>query len=131
MPSLLRREAVPPLAVLAGGLAGAGYLLVADPHEGGGPPLPRCPVNWATGLLCPACGGTRMAYDLLHGDLVGAVHDNAALLLLGVPLAGWLTGRWLLDGLRGRRYRPRFGPWGVATVLGVAGAWTLLRNLVG
>ncbi|MFD5321173.1 DUF2752 domain-containing protein [Streptomyces sp. NPDC127098] len=129
MRAIIRREAAAPLAVLAGGLVGAGYVRAADPHRGGGLPLPRCPVNWATGLLCPACGGTRMAYDLFHGDLTGALHDNAALLLLGVPLAGWLLGRWLVEGMRGRRYRPRFGPAGMAAVLGVAALWVLARNL--
>ncbi|WP_059006976.1 DUF2752 domain-containing protein [Streptomyces specialis] len=122
--------AVPPLAALAAGIAAGAYLWRTDPREDGHL-LPRCPVNWATGLLCPACGGTRMAYDLLHGDLAAAWHDNAALLLLGLPLALWLTGRWLYEGLCGRRYRPRADPRATAAVLGSALLWTALRNLAG
>jgi hypothetical protein len=121
---------MPPLAALTAGLAGAAYLWRTNPHEGG-QLLPRCPYNWATGLLCPACGGTRMVYDTMHGDLLAAWHDNAALLLLGVPLAAWLGGRWLYEGLRGRRYRPRMGGRAVAAVLGIAFGWVLLRNVVG
>ncbi|MEO3752762.1 DUF2752 domain-containing protein [Streptomyces sp. B6B3] len=126
----LGHPALPPLATLGAGLAGAAYLWGTNPHDGGGP-LPRCPFNWATGLDCPACGGTRMAYDALHGDLLAAWHDNAALLLLGVPLAAWLGGRWLYEGLRGRRYRPRIRGWGAAVMLGTALGWALLRNLTG
>ncbi|MGK5628034.1 DUF2752 domain-containing protein [Streptomyces sp. URMC 123] len=112
------------------GLAGAAYLWGRNPHESG-QLLPRCPFNWATGLLCPGCGGTRMTYDLMHGDVVAAFHDNTALLLLGLPAAAYLGGRWLWEGLRGRRYRPRLGRRGTAAVLGLAVAWAVTRNLVG
>lgn len=125
----LRHPAAAPLAVLAGGAAGAAYLWHTDPHEEGRL-LPACPFRWATGLLCPACGGTRMAYDLLHGDVAAALHDNAALLLLGAPLAGWLGARWLYEGLRGRRYRPRLAGWRAAAVLGTAVGWAVLRNVL-
>ncbi|MDT0310414.1 DUF2752 domain-containing protein [Streptomyces sp. DSM 44917] len=122
--------AAPPLAALAAGAAGAAYLWGTNPHEGGAL-LPRCPVHWATGLLCPACGATRMCYDLLHGDLTAAFHDNAALLLLGLPLALWLTTRWLTEGLRGHRYRPRFTTPAVAAILTTALLWAVVRNVVG
>ncbi|WP_049570610.1 DUF2752 domain-containing protein [Streptomyces sp. SBT349] len=122
--------AVLPLATLAAGIAGAAYLWRTNPHEGGRF-LPRCPVNWLTGLDCPSCGGTRMTYDVLHGDLAAAFQDNAVLLLLGVPLALWLGGRWLHEGLRGRRYRPSLGRRTVAALLGVALVWAVVRNVVG
>jgi hypothetical protein len=132
-PPALRRvvahPAAAPSAALLAGAAGAAYLWNTDPHESGHW-LPRCPFNWLTGLLCPACGGTRMAYDLMHGHLTAAFHDNA-LLLAGLPLAAWMGGRWLVDGLRGRRYRPALGPGGTAVVLGVAVAWCVARNIVG
>ncbi|MGW2329362.1 DUF2752 domain-containing protein [Streptomyces sp. NPDC001700] len=122
--------AAAPLAALAAGAAGVVYLWGTNPHASG-QPLPRCPFNWATGLLCPACGGTRMAYDLLHGDLAAAFHDNAALLVLGLPVAAYLGARWLAEGLRGRRWEPRPGRGGIAAVLATAVAWTLARNLTG
>ncbi|UED82827.1 DUF2752 domain-containing protein [Streptomyces profundus] len=121
--------AAPPLALVATGLLGAVYLWGTDPYQGG-QLLPRCPVHWATGLLCPGCGGTRMSYDLLHLDLAGAWQANPVLLTVGVPLALFLTGRWLVAGLRGRRYRPRFTPAATLAVLAVAVLWTLARNLL-
>ncbi|MGI5339207.1 DUF2752 domain-containing protein [Streptomyces sp. CA-181903] len=124
----VRHPAAAPLGALAAGAAGAAYLWGTDPHRPG-QWLPRCPFHWATGLLCPACGGTRMAYDLMHGDLGGAFHDNALLLLLGLPAAVYLCGRWLVEGLKGRRYRPRLGRSGTAAVLGTAVVWALVRNL--
>ncbi|WP_399552435.1 DUF2752 domain-containing protein [Streptomyces sp. YIM 98790] len=130
LPGWLSHPAVPPLAVLGAGLAGGVHLWHTDPHQGG-QLLPRCPFNWATGLLCPACGGTRMAYDLMHGDFAAAFHDNAALLLLGMPLGAYLGGRWLYEGVRGRRWKPRIGTAGTAVVLGLAVLWTVVRNLTG
>jgi hypothetical protein len=122
--------AVAPLATLVAGGAGAAYLWGTDPHESGGL-LPRCPFNWATGLLCPACGGTRMTYDLMHGDFAAAFHDNAVLLTMGLPLAAYVGGRWLVEGVRGRRYRPELSPRGTAAVLGMAVVWAVVRNLTG
>lgn len=125
---LLRRPATAPLALAAAGAAGAAYLYGTNPHEPGHW-LPRCPFNWATGLDCPACGATRMAYDLLHGDLGAAFQSNALMLLLGLPFAAVLYGRWLYEGLRGRRWRPSFGRLGTAAVLGVAVVWAVVRNV--
>jgi hypothetical protein len=125
----LAHPATPPLATAAAAVAGACYLWGTNPHEPGHW-LPRCPVNWATGLLCPACGGTRMAYDLMHGDLAAALHDNAALLTIGLPVAVYMSGRWLYEGLRGRRYAPRMSTRTKAAVLGTAAAWMVARNLL-
>jgi hypothetical protein len=125
--AVLGHPATAPLATLAAGVAGAVYLYGTDPHQPGHW-LPRCPFNWATGLLCPACGGTRMAYDLLHGDVGRAFHDNAVL-LPAAPVALWLFGRWLADGLRGRRRSLVVGPRVSLAVLCVAVTWTVVRNL--
>ncbi|MFF3542328.1 DUF2752 domain-containing protein [Streptomyces platensis] len=122
----LRRAAV----TLGAGAAAAVYLWHTDPHQPG-QLLIACPFKWATGLLCPLCGGTRMAYDLMHGEVVTAFHDNAVLLTLGGPVVAYAVGRWLVAGLRGRVYRPRLSGRGNAVVLGVAAVWMLARNLVG
>ncbi|MFK8848143.1 DUF2752 domain-containing protein [Streptomyces sp. Ac-502] len=130
-PTAVRNATLRRAAVAVGvGALGAVYLWHTDPHEPGQILLP-CPFRWATGLLCPACGGTRMAYDLMHGDLVTAFHDNAVLLTLGVPAAAYMTGRWLYAGLRGRRFRARLGARGNVVVLGAAAVWMLVRNLTG
>ncbi|MFB7328297.1 MULTISPECIES: DUF2752 domain-containing protein [unclassified Streptomyces] len=124
---LLRHPAAAPLAVLCAGVAGAGYLYVTDPHQPGHV-LPQCPFRYVTGLLCPACGGTRMVYDLMHGRLTQAWLDNR-MLLLAAPFALALLGKWALEGLRGRRWHPRLSPRAQAAVLLVAVAWTVVRNV--
>ena len=124
----LRHPAAAPPAVLAAGTAGAGYLYVTDPHEPGHL-LPGCPFRYLTGLLCPACGGTRMVYDLMHGHLATAWHDNR-MLLLAAPFALALLARWMVEGLRGRRWSPQLKPRTQLLVLLTAVAWTVLRNVV-
>ena len=106
--------------LLAGGLT---YVGLVDPHRPGAV-FPRCPFLLLTGWDCPFCGGLRMTHDVLHGDLAGAVADNA-FLLLGLPLlAAWGLSRW---------YRGRPVLTGaMATVLVIAAlGWTVLRNLPG
>ena len=126
--SVRSSPALAPTAVLLSGLAASAYLYRTDPHQPGHL-LPVCPFRWLTGWQCPACGGTRMAYDLMHGDVVGAWHDNALLLLLS-PVLLWLLGRWAVAGWSGRRFQvtlPRYGGW---LVLAVALPWMVLRNLL-
>ncbi|MER7971194.1 MULTISPECIES: DUF2752 domain-containing protein [unclassified Streptomyces] len=129
VPALLRHPAVAPLAVSAAGAAAAVHLYGTDPHRPGRL-LPPCPFHLLTGLLCPACGGTRMVYDLMHGDLAQAWLDNR-LLLLAAPFALALAGRWAVEGLRGRRWRPALGRRAQAAILLTAVAWAVARNLVG
>ncbi|HEY5833841.1 MAG TPA: DUF2752 domain-containing protein [Streptomyces sp.] len=124
---LFRHPATAPLAALVAGVAASCCLYGTDPHQGGHW-LPRCPFNWATGLLCPACGGTRLVYDLLHGDVVRAFHENA-LMFVVAPAALWMCGRWLVEGLRGRRWRPVLSARAQYALVGVAVVWTVLRNL--
>ncbi|MFS8200863.1 DUF2752 domain-containing protein [Streptomyces sp. CWNU-52B] len=124
---ILRHPAAAPLAVLVAGVVGSGYLYVTDPHEPGHL-LPQCPFRFVTGWLCPACGGTRMAYDLMHGHFSAAWYDNR-LLLLASPFALALLTRWMVEGLRGRRWRPELSTRAQVVVLLVAVAWTVLRNV--
>ncbi|RAJ43112.1 uncharacterized protein DUF2752 [Kitasatospora sp. SolWspMP-SS2h] len=126
--ALLRHPAAAPLGLLAAGPVGAAYLYSRDPHRPGRL-LPFCPWHRLTGLQCPGCGGTRMAYDLLHGDLAAAWHDNAALLLTLPFVAAWCAVR-LRHGLAGRRRRLRMGPRAVAALLAGAALWTVGRNLL-
>jgi hypothetical protein len=77
-----------------------------------------------TGWNCPFCGGLRMTYDLLHGDLLACINDNV-FALVGIPLlAGWV----LMRRRRGRRPLP-FGA--VLTIVVATVAWTVVRNLPG
>ena len=126
--ALLRHPAANPLGLLAAGLAGAAYLYTRNPHLPG-QALPFCPWRRVTGLQCPGCGGTRMAWDLLHGDLLAAWHDNAALLLALPLVAAWYLVR-LRHGLAGRRWKLRLGPRAVTAILVGAVLWTVGRNIL-
>jgi hypothetical protein len=57
--------------VVSSGLASNCYLWLSL-----GLPWPGCWVRRLTGLPCPACGATRCALSLVHGDLIRAWRDN-------------------------------------------------------
>ncbi|MFD0347031.1 DUF2752 domain-containing protein [Kitasatospora aburaviensis] len=68
-------------------------------HRAGGPErpghYPTCPFLAATGWWCPGCGGLRCVHALVHGDLSGALHDNApAVLLFAVLAVFWVRRVW-------------------------------------
>ncbi|MFD7454988.1 DUF2752 domain-containing protein [Kitasatospora sp. NPDC059827] len=91
-PPVLRRT-VPPLAALAAVAVPAGYVAAVDPNAPGH--YPDCPFLAATGWWCPGCGGLRCVHALAHGDLTGALHDNAvAVLLFAVLALLWLRWAW-------------------------------------
>ena len=119
--SVRERPALAPAAVLLSGLVVSAYLYRTDPHEPGHL-LPACPLRAVTGWLCPACGATRMTYDLMHGDVAHAWRDNA--LLLG------LLGAWCVARVRGRAYRFVLPSWGGPTLLATGLGWAVLRNAV-
>jgi hypothetical protein len=89
---------------------------------------PVCEFHELTGLNCPGCGGTRAAYQLLHGDIVQALHDNALFLVSLAALVG--RGAWLAVGkIRNRPAAPFLPPWTLWVFLVVAVLFTVLRNL--
>lgn len=111
-------------AVAAGASA---YLYLANPYNPG-PPLFVCPFAMLTGLDCPGCGGQRMAYDLMHFDLLSAAHNNLFLLLV-LPVLLVASVRALLLRWNGRRLHvPTV--WIVALPV-AAVAWAVVRNLPG
>jgi hypothetical protein len=60
-------------------LGSGAVLFFFDPAKHGFYPI--CLFHLLTGLNCPGCGATRAAYQLLHGHLLGALHDNALFVL--------------------------------------------------
>jgi len=106
-------------------LAGLVYLLAVDPHD----PhawAPFCPVKVFTSLDCPACGGLRLAHDLLHGDVHAAVCDNLFLLVTS-PLLAYQVGRhWGAMWAGEAHHVPRRLAYALA---GAAFAWMAVRNL--
>ncbi|MEV8532179.1 DUF2752 domain-containing protein [Streptomyces sp. NPDC051211] len=117
-----------PVVLGAAALAGAVYVYGHSPYDPA-QLLPKCPWRLLTGLDCPACGGTRMAYSLLHGDLAAAARANL-LLLATLPLVLLGYGRWLtVATVRGRRYRLPLRRRGIAAILTIAAIWTVARNI--
>jgi hypothetical protein len=82
-------------AVLMAALLGSGAVLFFfNPSTHGFYPV--CLFHKLTGLNCPGCGGTRAAYQLLHGHPLLALRDNALFVLALVALmvrGGWFAAR--------------------------------------
>lgn len=108
--------------------AGTAYLMTHDPHVAGS--YPPCVLYAATGLYCPACGGTRALYDLLHGDVAGAFARNPLVPLVLVVAAVWLVriGMRRRTGAPAQIAWPRWLPVALGAAVLVFG---VLRNLPG
>lgn len=126
--STARRRLGVPALVATAAVSVCAAVWQCDPTTPGGL-LPVCPTKLLFGLDCPGCGTLRMLYELLHGDLAGAVRFNAlalTVLIMAVPLyALWTYGR-----ARGRRifswpdYR-----FTAPVAIAVMSAWFVVRNL--
>ncbi len=92
--------------------------------------FPPCPILAATGWQCPACGGTRAAYSLFHGDIAASWAMNPLLLAL-YAAAAILVASFAVTA----RARPRLGNGLALTAVGVvvsAGVYSgVIRNLLG
>ena len=110
------------IAVLASGAV----LFFFNPSQYGFYPV--CLFHELTGLNCPGCGGTRAAYQLLHGHPRAALQDNALFVLTLAALAG--QGAWF--AVRKLRHRPAtlaVSPQVLWVYLVFVVAFSLLRNL--
>lgn len=104
------------------------YVGLRDPNDSS-VPMPRCPLHWATGLNCPACGGLRMTHALLHGDVGAAAAANPYLLVV-LPLLAVLAARAALLRRRGRP-APVIGRRTRAAIIVSAVLWFAARNVAG
>lgn len=127
-PRAVARALAGPAAVAAGIGVACAAVWLGDPTTSGGL-FPVCPTKFLFGIDCPGCGGLRMVYSLLHGNVSAAVHYNAVALVF-VVLFAWSGLAWTVGRLRGRAVRSwlhwRWTPW-VASV--AFAAWFVLRNL--
>lgn len=111
--------------VLAGVMAGT-VLFFFNPSKYSFYPV--CQFHQLTGLNCPGCGGTRAAYQLLHGHFQSALHDNALFVLALAALAA--RGLWFLK--RKTLNQPVnffLPPKALWIFLAIALIFTVLRNL--
>jgi hypothetical protein len=116
---------------LALGVLSASLLAFLLYHSGPAAPwLPGCLFHRVTGFDCPGCGMTRATHAALHGRIgeafrfnaVGMVLLPAAMIGLGLELAGWIRGKPLPIRFRiGGRWA-----WGV---FGVLMAFWVFRNV--
>lgn len=119
-----------PLA--AWGLLGGAtaYVLTYNPTDGQQDPTGPCAFHALFGIDGPGCGGTRMFYYLVHGDLVEAArHHLVALvgLLYGLyVLVAWTAG-WIF-GKRLPMWRPSPTVIGIYAIIFMIYA-VVLRNL--
>jgi Protein of unknown function (DUF2752) len=113
------------------GLAAAiGYVLAFNPTDRAADPTGKCTWHMLFGINGPSCGGTRMAWYLLHGDLAQAARHHLVA-LIGVPFALYALFAWTANSWFGRHWPPlRLSRW---TYLSYVAAWLLysvvLRNL--
>jgi hypothetical protein len=113
--------------VLAAAVLGSGAVLFFfNPSTHGFYPV--CLFHKLTGLNCPGCGGTRAAYQLLHGHLLNALRDNALFILALVALA--VRGAWFAARKISRRPATlAVPPKALWAFLVLAMAFSVLRNL--
>jgi len=111
-------------AALGIGVTGAAVYFVFDPTRV--PIFPPCLFHQLTGLDCPGCGAQRALHQLLHGNLIAAIHLNA-MFVLSLPLFAWLGARFFVREWKGQPESFQFKWWWL-----YAAAWILfgaLRNL--
>jgi len=117
----------PPLTIGVTALLLTGWLVGHDPHDPSSL-MPLCPFKLLTGWECPGCGGLRATWGLLHGDVSGALKDNALVVLaLPIIVIGWAW--WMLNAATGRPVEkvPRSA---ALAVLTLAITWTVSRNVI-
>jgi hypothetical protein len=123
-PPSLASFAVVMLVVAA--LGSGAFLFFFDPAQHGFYPI--CLFHSLTGLNCPGCGATRAAYQLLHGHLLRALHDNALFVLLLAGLAAQGAG-WGMKKIRNQPARFVVPPKALWALLVLTLVFTGLRNL--
>ena len=89
-----------------------------------------CPINFATGLLCPACGITRMFASLAKLDFLGAFNHNPVI-FASLPL---LFAVYITELVRYVKYgKVKLLPFSnimIYTLIIILIAFGILRNII-
>jgi hypothetical protein len=118
-----------PLAVLGCIGEASTYVLQNNPTDTQLDPLGPCAFKALTGFDCPGCGGTRMVWYLLHGNVYEAARHHI-IALLAVPVLIWTYIVWGVQRVTGYRLPTKRIPLGL--ILGYLISWfvfAVLRNL--
>jgi hypothetical protein len=109
-----------------------GYVLANNPADRNPDLLGGCGWYAAFGTNGPTCGGTRMVWYLLHGDVVNAARMHLVA-FIGTPFVLYVLVQWSAEWLFGLRLPPLRLRWRVYVAYAIAfvvyGA--VLRNLPG
>lgn len=118
-----------PLAVLGCVGAACTYVLQNNPTDAQLDPLGPCAFKLLTGFDCPGCGGTRMVWYLLHGNVFQAARYHIVA-LLAVPVLAWVYVVWAVHRVTGHKLPSKRIP--LPLILGYLLFWivfAVLRNL--
>lgn len=99
---------------------------IFDPSEANW--MPRCMLNYTTGLECPGCGSQRALHALLHGDMAGAFQANAMLVCLLPVLALYAVVDFNRKKMQ-KAYIAIHRPWVLLVIMGFVIVWGVVRNL--
>jgi hypothetical protein len=129
--TVLFRVIISLLLLLAGGLL-IFLLLQYDPVNAGKRAIYLfCPLNKLTGLYCPGCGMTRAGFDILHFDIISAIHNNALIVFVFGPFAAYMALREYLFFIMQKQVLPfpKLKTWMIILIVIITVAFTILRNL--
>jgi Protein of unknown function (DUF2752) len=121
-----------PLAVWAMLGAAVAYVLANNPTDRSPDALGGCGWYAVFGTNGPTCGGTRMVWYLVHGDVVNAARSHL-LALIGTPFVLYALAQWSAAWLFGLRLPPlRLKTWVFIAYVAVFVLYgAVLRNLPG
>jgi len=119
-----------PLAVWGLLAAAAVWVLRFNPTDRVADPTGPCLWHAAFGIDGPTCGGTRMFYHLIHGDLLHAAQMHLPA-LIGLLYGGYTLVAWTASWLLGKQlpvWKP--GRWTIIGYIAFFLIWvTVARNL--
>jgi hypothetical protein len=93
------------LGVLGFIAAATAFVIRYNPTDTTPDPTGPCVWHSLTGINGPTCGGTRMFYYLVHGDLVQAARHHLAA-LVAVPFLAYAFVQWAARAWFGLRLPP-------------------------